>query len=254
MKERFQKLKEHFRHLRPAVIRPASGFLRYDYTVPGGYYQELWDWDGFFISVHLAGRSDVGAAYLKNWAMNFVAAADENGRAPGCLTPKGPEKGHRFFQMKPLMAQGVELASRLLDDVDWAAENYDTVRKIATIRESTHFDEKYGLFAWDSAMQSGADNNPALSNDPEDYGVFLTCDVNALQWREYLALARMAGRSIIRVASFAQVGSSTRIASVPATGTGSVLYVASIFASMTSRLVSSDMVVVLRLFALLDGA
>jgi len=194
MDKHTEKLKQQFARLRPLVLKPASGFLKHDYTVPGGYYQELWDWDGFFISLHLAGRRDIGPAYLKNWAMNFISAADEDGRAPGCLTPEGPERGHRFFQMKPLIAQGVELASRLLDDLDWAAENYAIVRKIATLRESTHLDEKYGLFAWDSAMQSGADNNPTLPSDPKDYGSILACDVNAFQWREYLALTRIAER------------------------------------------------------------
>lgn len=105
-------IKKHFDRLRPQVVRPAEGFLKYDYLVPGGYYVELWDWDGFFIGVHMASRGPREAEHLKNWAFNFVAAADERGYAPGCVTPAGPEPGHRSFQMKPFIAQGAAIASR----------------------------------------------------------------------------------------------------------------------------------------------
>jgi len=47
-------------------------------------------------------------------------------------------------------------------------------------------------------MQSGADNNPAVSNDPKLAHKIASCDVNTFQWREYLALAAIArklGRS-----------------------------------------------------------
>lgn len=192
MNGQMKKLKEHFARLRRNVLKPASGFLKYDYVVPGGYYQELWDWDGFFISTHLAGREVENARYYKNWVLNFLSAADDKGLAPGCLTPKGPEKGHRLFQMKPLIAQGAELASRLLKDYGWLSENYEKIKKVATLRESTNYDAKYGLFFWDSAMQSGADNNPALSNEPDKLRIFLSCDINAFQWREYVALERLA--------------------------------------------------------------
>ena len=31
-----EKLKKEFARLRPLVLKPASGFLKHDYTVPGG--------------------------------------------------------------------------------------------------------------------------------------------------------------------------------------------------------------------------
>ena len=46
-----------FERLRPQSIRPAERFLRYDYLIPAGFYQQMWDWDGFFIGYHLARRS-----------------------------------------------------------------------------------------------------------------------------------------------------------------------------------------------------
>lgn len=48
------RLATHFDALRPTVHRPAAGILTAPWTTPGGYYNQLWDWDGFFIGVHLA--------------------------------------------------------------------------------------------------------------------------------------------------------------------------------------------------------
>ena len=190
-----ETLRTRFARLRPQVVRPGEGFLAHSYCIPCGYYQELWDWDGFFIAVHLAGRDDYGPQHLRDWALNFIDASDDRGYVPGCVTPRGPEGRHRAFQMKPLLAQGAELADRLCGDDALAGGCYEAIRRIATLREQTHRDRATGLFAWDSAMQSGADNNPALSNEPDERAAFLACDINAFQWREYLALARMANRS-----------------------------------------------------------
>src|SRR6201998_4375028 len=35
--------------LEPQSIRPAEGFIKYDYLIPAGYYKQMWDWDCFFI-------------------------------------------------------------------------------------------------------------------------------------------------------------------------------------------------------------
>jgi alpha,alpha-trehalase len=183
-----------FARLRPQLIRPAEGFLKHDYLVPGGYYQEQWDWDGFFIGAHLASRSRKEAVYLKYWALNYIAASDDEGRVPGCVTPKGPEKGHRAFPMKPFLAQGCYFSSARLGDFSWIVPRFDCVQRIIARRERTLFDANYGLFFWESAMQSGADNNPALTNDPNDRNAILACDMNTFQLREYLALSRIADK------------------------------------------------------------
>ncbi len=192
MVESLRKLREHFARLRKQVIRPAKGFLKHDYLVPGGFYEEQWDWDGFFIGVHLATRRPSDAIYLKNWALNFINAADDDGYVPGCLTPDGPESGHRLFQMKPFIAQGICIASRCLGSFDWIAPHYETITSIARRREQTQCDREIGLFFWTNAVQSGADNNPALTNDPEDRNAILACDANTFEVGEYRALAKLA--------------------------------------------------------------
>jgi alpha,alpha-trehalase len=186
-----RKLREHCARLRPNVVRPAKGFLKHDYLVPGGFYEEQWDWDGFFIALHWATRRPPRADLMRNWALNFIGAADENGTVPGCLTPNGPEKGHRAFQMKPFLAQGICIASKVLGVFDWVAPHYDTVVKIARRRAETQFDADYGLFFWFNGVQSGADNNPALTNDASDRNAIIACDANTYEVGEYRALARI---------------------------------------------------------------
>lgn len=51
--------------LRPSVIKPANEFIKYPYCIPGGFYDQQWDWDGFFIASHLAARTPPQPQYLK---------------------------------------------------------------------------------------------------------------------------------------------------------------------------------------------
>jgi neutral trehalase len=53
--------------LRTRVLRRANGALPYDYIVPNGVYEELWDWDAFFVGLHLISENASDGIYLKNW-------------------------------------------------------------------------------------------------------------------------------------------------------------------------------------------
>jgi alpha,alpha-trehalase len=192
MDERVQLLDDlstEFDRLRPRVIRPAEGFIARDYLVPGGFYGQMWDWDGFFIGCHLASRSRAKARYLRWWAENFAAAVDEEGYAAGCITPAGPRPLFGKFAMKPFLCQGVLIAARSLDDWSWVGSLFPKLERVSAYRERTQFDPRFGLFFWDNAMQSGADNNVAA-----DRSAILAADINAFQRREYAALSRIAGR------------------------------------------------------------
>jgi len=107
-------LSQHFERLRPFTVREPSGWLKHPYLVPGGFYQEQWDWDGYFIGLHFAYKGQ--PQYLQGWALNFLEAASFDGFVPGCLTVDGPVQGHRAFPMKPFLAQGAE---ECLGSGDW---------------------------------------------------------------------------------------------------------------------------------------
>ena len=170
----------------------AEGYIRYDYVIPAGYYPQLWDWDGYFIGAHWANQNAADAKYLKGWALTFMSSADESGYVAGCITPKGPRPLFGKFAMKPFLAQGALLAAERLNDYSWIAPYWNKLEAIARYRDRTQFDLKWGLYFWDNAMQSGADNNVALSNDPKDAGAILAVDASVFVLREELAMAAIA--------------------------------------------------------------
>jgi alpha,alpha-trehalase len=181
-----------FARLEPQVIRPAEGYIKRDYLIPAGYYRQMWDWDGFFIGYHLAQRG--GAAHLRDWALNFAESADEHGYVAGCVTTSGPRPLFGKFAMKPFLAQGALLAASELGDYQWIAPVWDKLERVAAYRDETQFDAKWGLYFWDNAMQSGADNNVALSDDPADRSSILAVDMSVFQLRELEAMALIASR------------------------------------------------------------
>ncbi|TRZ75682.1 MAG: hypothetical protein D4R97_02070 [Bacteroidetes bacterium] len=175
-------------------IRPAEGYLKYDYLIPAGFYKQMWDWDGFFIGCYLASHKKEDSKYLKEWVLNFVNSADKNGYVPGCITTKGPRPIFGKFAMKPFLSQGAYFASVYGGSFSWIAPVYDKLKKILEYREKTQYDRKYGLFFWDIAIQSGADNNPALTNDTNDRSAILAADINTFQLREYISMMKIAGK------------------------------------------------------------
>ncbi len=180
--------------LEPQSIRPAEGFIKYDYLIPAGYYKQMWDWDGFFIGCHLAQQSPDKAKYLKWWVLDFAGAIDPDGYVAGCITTKGPRPLMGKFAMKPFLAQGALIASQRLGDYEWVKPVWENMRKVITYREKTQFDPKYGLFFWENGISSGADNNVALTNDPNDKSAILATDLCTFQLREYQAMAALADK------------------------------------------------------------
>jgi alpha,alpha-trehalase len=181
-----------FARLAPQTIRPADGYIRYPYLIPAGYYAQMWDWDGFFIGAHWANQDPADAKYLRDWVLSFATSADEEGYVAGCITPKGPRPLFGKFAMKPFIAQGALLAAQRLGDDQWVRPVWLALKRIVAYREQTQFDAHWGLWFWDNAMQSGADNNAALTNDDKDRSAILAVDASVFAMREYEAMAALA--------------------------------------------------------------
>jgi alpha,alpha-trehalase len=183
-----------FAPLAPQTIRPADGYIKYPYLVPAGYYPQMWDWDGFFIGLHFANQDPADAKYLRDWVLSFAGSADAEGYVAGCITPQGPRPLFGKFAMKPFLAQGALIAAQRLNDYSWIRPVWPAMKRILAYRERTQFDPKWNLWYWDNAMQSGADNNAALTNDPKDPSAILAVDASVYAMREYLAMAAIALR------------------------------------------------------------
>ena len=181
-----------FDSLAPQTIRPADGFITRPFLVPAGYYPQMWDWDGFFIGSHWANQSPEKAVLLRDWVLNFAASADADGYVAGCITTKGPRPLFGKFAMKPFLAQGAVVAAGALHDYEWIRPAWPAMQRILGYRKKTQFDEHWNLWFWDNAMQSGADNNPALTNEENDRSAILAVDASVWAMREYEAMAQIA--------------------------------------------------------------
>ncbi|MEB8344731.1 trehalase family glycosidase [Flavobacteriaceae bacterium KMM 6898] len=186
----YEEIKTQYTSLSTRVIQPAEGYLEYPYLIPSGFYKQMWDWDGFFMGNYFVSKGK--PEYLKFWALNLIKGIDEEGYVSGCATTKGPRPIFGKFAMKPFLSQGVFLASKGLKDFTWAKPHYDQLKKVIAYREKTQQDLETGLFYWDIAMQSGADNNAALNYFMEDKRTFLAPDASTWQYKEYLAQAALA--------------------------------------------------------------
>jgi alpha,alpha-trehalase len=183
-----------FARLAPQTVRPANGYIRYPYLIPAGYYTQMWDWDGFFIGLHWANQDPADAKYLRDWVLSFAGSADADGYVAGCITSKGPRPLFGKFAMKPFLAQGALFAAQSLHDYEWIRPVWPAMQLILEYRKRTQYDAQWGLWFWDNAMQSGADNNAALTNDPKDRSAILAVDASVYAMREYLAMAALAAR------------------------------------------------------------
>jgi alpha,alpha-trehalase len=190
----YTALSADFTRLAPQTIHPAEGVIRFPYLIPAGYYPQMWDWDGFFIGVHWANQNRADAKYLRDWVISFASSADADGYVSGCITPKGARPLFGKFAMKPFLAQGAFLAAESLRDFEWVRPVWPAMQRVLEYRRKTQFDAKWGLWFWDNAMQSGADNNAALTNDAKDRSAIVAVDASVYAMREYLAISQLAER------------------------------------------------------------
>jgi alpha,alpha-trehalase len=191
-KELLTLLSADLDRLEPQTVRPANGYIHYAYLIPAGYYAQLWDWDGYFIGAHWANKDAKDAAFLRDWVLSFAGSADAEGYVAGCITPTGPRPLFGKFAMKPFLAQGAVLAAERLGDWEWLRAPWPALTRVEHYRRRTQFDSKWGLWFWDNAMQSGADNNAALSNEPKDESAIIAVDASVWAMREDEAMAAIA--------------------------------------------------------------
>jgi len=179
------------------IVKPPAGIVKHEYMVPAGPYTQLFDWDTYFMGVALS-YDGVGEP-LENSAKDFLDFTDANWGTKG-YTPRevATDAFDALPQMcKPFLAQMALRASQTLHDYNWLRETSadsrlsyyqklaDTLAFWELARRSPD-----GLFRWFNGVESGVDNNPAVSDDPADTteGVDLQCYI----YREYLAMATLA--------------------------------------------------------------
>ena len=185
------RLSEGFKDLRKQVVKEPQGFIKYPYLIPAGFYSQLWDWDAFFMANHFIAKGE--PEYMKNWVLTFSQGIDADGYVAGCMTKDGPRNVYNGrFAMKPFLSQGAYHYSKATSDWEWLRPLYPALNKVIDYRRRTQRDSISGLYYWEIAMQSGADNNPALNYFKDDTRSFISVDATAFQYGELLAQAAIA--------------------------------------------------------------
>lgn len=187
----YEEVSEGYVGLREQVVRQPQGCLKYPYLIPAGFYQNLWDWDAFFMANHFISRGE--PQYMRDWVKLYADLADETGYISGSLTPEGARPMYsKYAPMKPLLAQGAYHYSVAANDFSWIAPHYEDIKRVVNYQRTKRYDEKYGLYFWEIAMFSGADNNPALNYWDGDTRSYLSTDISAFMYGEMLSLAVIA--------------------------------------------------------------
>jgi putative isomerase len=181
--------KEHA--LKQNIVKPAKGLLKHQYLVPSGPYFQLFDWDMYFMGVALS-YDQVGRPVMDS-VKDFLEFVDSNANDEG-YTPReiAPDALWALPEMcKPFLAQAAMRASLTLGDAGWLKPYFTKLEHTAAFWENTRRSPD-GLFRWYNGVESGVDNNPAVSDRPAvvTEGVDLQCYI----YREYLALSILAGK------------------------------------------------------------
>jgi putative isomerase len=204
--------------LKRNIVKPPKGLLLHEYIVPAGPYFQLFDWDMYFMSAALS--YDKVSRPFEGSVEDFLAFVDEFANWTG-YTPReiAPDAIWALPEMcKPFLAQAAVRASLTSGDVSWlrgsdpppsSDPNYRKLQIFERpnaaprltyyqkLKDTLVFWENNrrasdGLFVWYNGVESGTDNNPAVSDTPSQTteGV----DLQSYIYREYLALAFLAAR------------------------------------------------------------
>ncbi|MGH9396371.1 MAG: amylo-alpha-1,6-glucosidase [Terriglobia bacterium] len=171
------------------IVKPASGILKHPYLVPSGPYFQLFDWDMYFMGVALS-HDSVGRP-LASSVEDFLEFVDATANVPGYTAREiAPDALWALPEMcKPFLAQAAVRASETTGDYQWVAPYYKRLMETISFWENTR-QSPDGLFRWYNGVESGVDNNPAVSDRPAvtTEGVDLACYI----FREYQAMAIIA--------------------------------------------------------------
>jgi len=204
--------------LKRHIVKPPRGILLHEYIVPDGPYFQLFDWDMYFMSAALS--YDKVSRPIVGSIEDFLAFVDEFANWTG-YTPReiAPDAVWALPEMcKPFLAQAAVRASLTSGDVSWLRgsdpppssdpsyrklqiyERPDAAARLSfyqKVKDTLTFWENNrrapdGLFVWYNGVESGTDNNPAVSDTPSQTteGV----DLQSYIYREYVALAFLARR------------------------------------------------------------
>ena len=158
---------DHVKKNARTTFKEPSGHLKYKYLVPGGPYDQLWDWDSFFMGVAMF---EFGSAeYLSGSMKNFLSNTNvTDGEVQGCLLPSGGTG--TIFHARPVIIQGAWLAAKQMNATGLSRAEImkfkqfqpqmKSLLKYWSAPSSVRTDPITGLPKWYNQLESGEDNLP----------------------------------------------------------------------------------------------
>lgn len=178
-------------------FREPHGKFKYPCVVPGSSYSDqLWDWDSWLTDIALAAaaKGEDIAVYEQGCVLNFLDAADEEGRIPiniiadresiFDLKPNTEVNIH-----KPCLAQHALFVAKKSENADWLKNKFAALKKFVDWYKLNCFHSETGLYYWLNDFAIGVDNDPCVFYRPNKStaSIFLNC----LMYGELAAMAEL---------------------------------------------------------------
>ena len=178
-------VKEYLSGYWSGCYKEPIGLLKEPFLVPGAHYNDLWDWDSFFMACAVP---DEGIQYGKGSA--FDLASNIN-KVTGKPTKKASASGYcdYYSHPYPLQTQFAYIMARRMNDFSWVEPLWNNFMRMEQWFEK--YSMKDGYYVWSHSYGNGIDNNPAVYGRPAMTSAGI--DLASWHYRELRALEKLAG-------------------------------------------------------------
>lgn len=168
----------------PTVLKSARGELRYPYLVPGAIYDQLWDWDAYFMGF---GLMEEHPEYYQGCILNFLQRIRDDGQPAKLVHADG--RVNYVDLPYPIQAQWCAAVSTIVGDADWLSTWWSRLVACRNWYEEK-CQRRHGLFRQPVSRGAGLDNDPVIYGRRHETVAMV--DMNCFHYREYQALASLA--------------------------------------------------------------
>jgi putative isomerase len=181
-----QTVVRSLRTLVPSILRPPRKEMRHPYLVPGAIYDQLWDWDAYFMGM---GVLDSHTEFYRGSILNFLEKIRPDGQPAKLIRADGTVNYEDLAY--PIQAQWCAAVCHQTGDVDWLTGWWPRLAACRAWYEA-HCMRRRGLFRQPISRGAGLDNDPVIyGRRPETVALV---DMNCFHFREYQALAWLGGK------------------------------------------------------------
>ena len=152
-KAALKTVKEYLGKAVEKCLREPVGDMKYKFVVPGAEYQDLWDWDAYFICCSLP---DDKMDYIEGTVRGLLDGSRDDGMPAKMVKRDGSVL--LTEQTLPILAQFTYMAAKRMNDFSWVGAYWDKLENIVAYHDKYFMKDDF--YVWNT--WSGLDNNPSL--------------------------------------------------------------------------------------------